>query len=67
MDTYRKAQMAERTIFGLLVILLVGAGFLYGWFEEKIPGWELVGWLTAYMCACSLAYLIALRFVLRKL
>ncbi len=59
--------MAERVLFGVLLVLLAGAGFLYGFLKGNVPAWPLAGWLIAYMCASYLLYRIALKFVCRKL
>jgi hypothetical protein len=66
-DKLRKAQAAEKVIFGFLLVLLAGAGVLYELFRYDYPGWGLVGWLTVYMGACYVAYRAALKYVCRNL
>lgn len=66
MEKPRKVQIAERLLFGVLLIWLGGAGALYELFRYDFPGWGLVVLLTVYMCIGYLAHRAILRYFCRN-
>ena len=62
-----KGQAIERLLFGMLLIALAAAGFLYQRYRAEMPGWQLVGLVLAGICACYVAYRVVLTLLLRRL
>ena len=63
MKNLKRVELLERLIFGLLLIGMAGAGFIYEYYGEEIQGIVLVPLVAIYLLACYAVY----RFLLRRI